>query len=76
MNLNKQNTLIKNLLFTACMLIYVSTFALANNNGRICGRIIEQATKLNSLNIGKGAICTTNYQIEFVSLDYAYRALK
>ncbi|MCK4640650.1 MAG: TonB-dependent receptor [Candidatus Marinimicrobia bacterium] len=45
MNLNKQHILIKNLLFAVCMLIYVSTFAQANNNGRICGRIIEQATK-------------------------------
>jgi hypothetical protein len=45
MDLIKQQVVIKNLLFTGCMLIYISTFAQANNNGSICGRIIDQATK-------------------------------
>lgn len=45
MDLIKQQVVIKNLLFTGCMLISMSTFAQTINNGSICGRIIDQATK-------------------------------
>jgi len=45
MDFIKQQVLIKKLLFTGCMLISMSTFAQANNNGIICGRIIDRATK-------------------------------